>query len=356
MIRALVVDDSAFMRKAISMMLESDPDITVIDTARDGLEAVEKVASLRPDIVTMDVEMPRMDGLTALRQIMESNPVPVLMISSLTREGAEITIKALEAGAVDFIPKRNSSVSLAINQIRDDMLAKVHAITSKRAVARPRANAGPVRREPGIPLLNRFGALVIGTSTGGPYALQQVVPALPADFPLPILVVQHMPPHFTRSLADRLNSLSPLHVKEAENGDVVRAGQVILAQGGLHMHFEKRAGETRVRLDEDPESLHRPSVDEMFSSAAGIFDKPLLALMMTGMGRDGLEGCRLIKQRGGFVIAQDEATCVVYGMPRVVAEAGIVDIVRPLTDIAISIAGARPRNVASMPADVSSAI
>jgi two-component system, chemotaxis family, protein-glutamate methylesterase/glutaminase len=349
MIRALVVDDSAFMRKAISMMLESDPGITVVDTARDGLEAIEKVAALRPDIVTMDVEMPRMDGLTALRKIMASSPVPVLMISSLTREGAEVTIQALEAGAIDFIPKRNATVSLAINQIRDDLLAKVHAITSKRSAPRPRTDTVS-RRESGLPGLGRFGALVIGTSTGGPFALQQVVPELPADFPLPVLVVQHMPSHFTRSLAERLNSLSPLSVKEAENGDVVRAGQVILAQGGLHMHFERKSGQVRVRLEEDPETLHRPSVDEMFMSATDVFDKPLLAVLMTGMGRDGLEGCRLIKQRDGFIVAQDEATCVVYGMPRAVAEAGIVDAVRPLTGIA-SYLSSRPRTVPTAPAE-----
>jgi two-component system, chemotaxis family, protein-glutamate methylesterase/glutaminase len=338
MIRALVVDDSAFMRKAISMMLESDPGITVVDTARDGLEAIEKVAALKPDIVTMDVEMPRMDGLTAVRRIMQTMPVPILMISSLTREGAEVTIQALAAGALDFIPKKNSTVSLAINQIREDLLTKVHAITSRRpAPSRPRAEA---RREAGAVQPGRFDALVIGTSTGGPFALQQVLPALPAEFPLPVLVVQHMPPHFTRSLAERLDSLSPLNVKEASDGDVVRPGHVFIAQGGVHMHLDRKGSDVRIRTSDEPETLHRPSVDVMFSSAAKAFERPLLAVVMTGMGRDGLDGCRAIKEKGGYLVAQDEASCVVYGMPRAVAEAGLVDLVRPLTDIAGTIAPA----------------
>jgi two-component system, chemotaxis family, protein-glutamate methylesterase/glutaminase len=343
MIRALVVDDSAFMRKAISMMLESDPGITVIDTARDGIEAVEKVASLKPDIVTMDVEMPRMDGLTALRQIMASTPVPVLMISSLTREGAEVTIKALEAGALDFIPKRNATVSLAINQIRDDLLEKVHAISSRRSTP-PRPRPEP-RRESATLSLSRYGALVIGTSTGGPFALQQVIPALPKTFPLPVLVVQHMPPHFTRSLAERLDSLSALNVREASEGDRIEVGTVTVAQGGVHMHLTRKNGEVRVCLRTEPETLHRPSVDVMFRSAVDAFEKPLLAVVMTGMGRDGLESCKVIKERGGFLLTQDEASCVVYGMPRAVAEAGLADATRPLGDIA-SFLCASPARVA----------
>jgi two-component system, chemotaxis family, protein-glutamate methylesterase/glutaminase len=331
MIRVLVVDDSAFMRKAIAMMLESDPGITVIDTARDGQEAIDKVAALKPDVVTLDIEMPRMDGLTALRVIMEETPVPVLMISSLTKEGATATLAALEAGAVDFIPKESSTVSLAINQIRDDLIAKIRAIiASKRA--RPMA----VRSRPQVSSdlsLGNFGAVVIGTSTGGPFALQQVLPALPADFPVPVLVVQHMPPHFTRSLAERVNGKSPLEVCEATNGDVVRAGKVYIAEGGKHMLFDRDGDTIRIRTSETPETLHRPSVDVMFNAALDVFDKPLAAVIMTGMGRDGLDGSTAIRDKGGYVISQDEASSVVYGMPRAVADAGVVDRVLSLEEI-----------------------
>ena len=352
MIRVLVVDDSAFMRKAISMMLEEDADVQVVDTARDGLEAIDKVKRLRPDLVTMDIEMPRMDGITALKRIMAEHPVPVMMISSLTQEGAQATVEALQVGAVDFIPKQMSYVSLEITKIKADLIAKVKSIARSRsrmfrrtpsalgdrpsagiapapAIARPASAAGPPLRH------QAAGLLAIGVSTGGPFALQKVIPALPKDFPLPVVIVQHMPPHFTRSLADRLDTLSALRVAEAAPGMPVEPGTVLIAPGGRHLVFRPSKPGVIVATPEEPSNLlHRPSVDVMFQSACRAYGGKVLALMMTGMGKDGLEGAREIKQQGGKVVAQSEETCVVYGMPKVVVEAGLADAVLPLEDLA----------------------
>ena len=322
------------MRKTISMMLEGDPEIEVVDTARDGLEACDKVAELRPDVVTLDIEMPRMDGLTALRKIMASTPVPVLMVSSLTREGAAATMEALQAGALDFVPKDSSGAMLAINQIREELVSKVKAVArSKHVLARHQTLAPPSRPRNRLRLSNHR-VMLIGTSTGGPFALQQVVPRLPEDFPLPVLSVQHMPPHFTRSLAERLNSISPLDVREAAEGDHVRAGEVLIAPGGRHMTFERRGEDIIVHTPSVPETLHRPSVDVMFDSACQVIGGRPLGVVMTGMGRDGREGSRTIKERGGTVIAQDEQSSVVFGMPRAVIEAGLADAVASLDAIA----------------------
>ncbi|BBM68956.1 protein-glutamate methylesterase/protein-glutamine glutaminase [Rhodothermus marinus] len=334
MIRVLIVDDSAFMRKALSIMLEGDPEVEVVGTARDGLEAIEKVRELKPDIVTLDVEMPRMDGLTALRRIMREHPVPVIMVSSLTQEGAQATIEALEAGAVDFIPKQHSYVSIEISRIRAELLEKIKTIARTRPLPTRRRSAAPGTEALPAFRFREARAIAIGVSTGGPRALQQVIPALPADLPVPVLIVQHMPPHFTRSLAERLNSLSPLTVVEAEEGMPLEPGRVFLAPGGRHLVLERRNGHVPViRTPVEPATLHRPSVDVMFQSVCQAFGGKVLAVVMTGMGRDGLEGARLIKQHGGKVITQDEATCVVYGMPRAVAEAGLSDAVLPLEQI-----------------------
>lgn len=334
MIRVLIVDDSAFMRKALSIMLESDPEIEVAGTARDGLEAIEKVHTLKPDIVTLDIEMPRMDGLTALRRIMREHPVPVIMVSSLTQEGAQATIEALEAGAVDFIPKQHSYVSIEISRIRAELLEKIKTIARTRPLlTRRRISEATPATLPSF-RFREARAIAIGVSTGGPRALQQVIPTLPADLPVPVLIVQHMPPHFTRSLAERLNALSMLTVVEAEEGMLLEAGHVFLAPGGRHLILEQRNGYVpHIRTPAEPVTLHRPSVDIMFQSVCQTFNGKVLAVVMTGMGRDGLEGARLIKQHGGKVITQDESTCVVYGMPRAVAEAGLSDAVLPLEQI-----------------------
>ena len=354
MIRVLVVDDSAFMRKAISMMLEEDAEVRVVDTARDGLEAIEKVKRLRPDLVTMDIEMPRMDGITALKRIMQEHPVPVMMISSLTQQGAKATIEAMHAGAVDFIPKQMSYVSLEISKIKEELLAKVKTIARSRSrlfrrhEPTARGGATPVATVPHgrptafsqTPPLRFHGArlVAIGVSTGGPFALQKVIPAVPADFALPVVVVQHMPPHFTRSLAERLDAMSALRVVEAAPSMRVEPGTVLIAPGGRHLTFRASKLGVIVATPEEPSNLlHRPSVDVMFDSACKVYGGKVLATVMTGMGKDGLQGAEHIKQFGGKVLAQNEATCVVYGMPKAVVDAGITDAVLPLDDLAAAL-------------------
>lgn len=357
MINVLVVDDSAFMRKALSMMLERDPDVRVIDTARDGQQALEKIAALDPDVVTMDIEMPRMDGLTALGRIMDEMPRPVLMVSSLTREGADATVKAMEAGAVGFLPKQRSRVSLKITEIEDELISRIKAAARSNVRAlRRRDGAGRRsrrRRSDAALSFRRAALLAIGISTGGPFALQHVIPALPADLPVPVAIVQHMPPHFTRSLAERLNANSPLEVVEAEAGMPLEAGKVIIAAGGRHLTFRSGACSTIVKTPTEPsDTLHCPSVDVMMTSANRHFGGRVLGVIMTGMGKDGLKGATAIKKHGGRIVAQDEDSCVVYGMPRAVVEAGLADCVLPLDDLAPALAkavGATPSTAAPAP-------
>ena len=340
-INVVVIDDSAFMRKSISLMLESDPGIKVVATARDGQDGINKIREFRPDIVTLDIEMPVMDGLSALRIIMKEIPLPVIMISSLTSEGTQATLDALNLGAVDFIPKELSYVSVDIKKIREELISKVKAIVRSRPprlrlVGAPLRPLDPGQSRWGIPVGagNDLKAVVLGVSTGGPYALLQTIPKLPVDFPLGIAVVQHMPPRFTKSLAERLDSLSSLNVKEAEDGDILKPGVVLLAPGGRHLTFRRRGGCVAATIGSEPaNSVYKPCADVMMTSAVEAFNGPLLGIIMTGMGKDGLEGLRRIKQKGGFVIAQDEDSCVVYGMPRAAVEAGVADAVLPLAEI-----------------------
>ncbi len=342
-VRVLVVDDSAFMRKAISMMIEDDPSIEVIGTARDGIEAIEKVKSLKPDLMTLDVEMPRMDGITALKKIMKDTPLPVLMVSSLTAEGARVTIDALSAGAVDFIPKQLSYMSLDITKIKDDLISKIKAITRNRNRVYSRTLTNVTAAQGGLTALRLPGiqAVTIGISTGGPFSLQKVIPSLPDNFPLPVAIVQHMPPHFTKSLAERLDSISRLEVYEAEDGMEFTSGKVYIAPGGLHMKFRRSGAIVELDISKEPDdTLHRPSVDVMFSSAFQMFGGKILATVMTGMGHDGLQGAKLIREAGGKVIAQDEESCVVYGMPKAIVDAELADAVVPLDKIASMISGA----------------
>lgn len=348
MITVLVVDDSAFMRKALSMMMERDPEVRVVDTARDGQQALEKVHELDPDVVTMDVEMPRMDGLTALRHIMDEAPRPVLMISSLTREGAASTVEAMEAGAVGFIPKQRSRISLKITEIEQELIKRIKSAARSNlrafqhtAGARPSSRPSSRGRMASRLSFRQAEIIVIGVSTGGPFALQHVIPALPADLSVPVAVVQHMPPHFTRSLADRLDAKSALQVTEAEDGMAVEPGRVIIAAGGRHLVFRSGARGVIAKTPEEPtDTLHCPSVNVMFTSANEQYDGRVLGLVMTGMGKDGLEGATAIKERGGRLMAQDEATSVVYGMPRAVTEADLVDCVLPMEELAGALAAA----------------
>jgi len=353
----LVVDDSAFMRKAITMMLESDPMVKVIGSARNGEEGVAKVRQLKPDLVTMDVEMPIMDGLTALRHIMDSNPVPVMMVSSITTDGAAATLDALELGAVDFIPKQMSYVSLDIVKIKDDLLAKIKDIVARKHIlmARHRTRrsfvkaagvAGAAQPRPGAPAQvsgyakppkrnHRMELIAIGSSTGGPPALQAVIPLLPRNLPVGIIISQHMPPMFTKSLAERLNSVSQLQVREAVDGDPIEAGTVLIAPGGQHITAKRYGGRLRAVVSSEPaDTLYKPCVDVMMQSVAQVTGKSSLAVILTGMGSNGLIGSRAIKQQGGVVIAQNEETCVVYGMPRAVVEAKVADHIAPIEHVA----------------------
>ncbi len=345
LINVLVVDDSAFMRKSLSLLLESDPQIKVIDTAIDGLMAIEKIKKLKPDIVTLDIEMPRMDGITALGRIMKECPTPVLMVSSLTLEGADVTLKALELGAVDFIPKEMSFVSVAISSIKDELVNKVKTIHQSKTVRSRLKNLNfpdtksttiskTIRVEKKLPMLN-YKALALGVSTGGPISLQKVVPFLSRKMNIPIFIVQHMPPKFTASLADRLNGLSELEVKEASHNEIVRNGVVYVAPGGFHMTLKKdRMNNVLINISDKPDNiLHRPSVDVMVDSVISIYGKHTLGVIMTGMGKDGLASIKKLIASGGYCIAQDEESSVVYGMPRAIVDNGLASVIASLEDI-----------------------
>lgn len=342
MVKVLIVDDSAFMRNAISSMLSSDKDIVIVGTARDGIEAIEKIATLKPDVVTMDVEMPKMDGITALKHIMQKNPLPVIMVSSLTSEGAKVTLEALELGAVDFIPKNLSDLSINIVKIKDLLIEKIKHIGKKDtlklllkkkvATSKPDFTRYVVSRSHGD---RRIGIVAIGTSTGGPGALQQIIPQLPKDFPVPVVIAQHMPPNFTKPFSERLNQLSNITVKEADEGDTLKPGLVLVAPGRGHMRLKRLRGiETVVNISEaKDEFIYRPSVDALTLSVAELYPGRALGVMLTGMGNDGLKGFIAIKKAGGRIFAQDEKTCIVFGMPKAVIDAGIADKVLPLEEI-----------------------
>jgi two-component system chemotaxis response regulator CheB len=344
-IRVVIVDDSAFMRKSLAMMLESDDSISIVGTARDGMEGYELVKKENPDIVTLDIEMPRMDGLTALKKIMKDCPTSVLMVSSLTTEGADATLKALEYGAVDFISKEMSFVSINISKIKEELIRKVKSIAlHKRSVDRIKRIQSNLTKKTivtesgsyskSIPVMD-YRAIAIGISTGGPLSLQKVIPKLSGAIKVPIFIVQHMPPHFTKSLAERLNSLSELEVKEAADGDKVENGHVYIAPGGFHMFVKNGTGSLpMIKISEMPsDTLHRPSVDVMVDSVVDYYGKRTLGIIMTGMGKDGFNGISKLKGLGGTCIAQNEESCVVYGMPKAIVDAGYADAVLSLEEI-----------------------
>ncbi len=346
MVKLLIVDDSAFMRNALSTMLSSDPEIKIVGTARDGLEAIEKIESLKPDIVTMDVEMPRMDGIAALRHIMETNPLPVIMVSSIATEGAKVTLDALDLGAVDFIPKNLSELSINIVKIKEILIDKIKHIARKGLVkkqvrppgraAAPRMSELPTHMPLRTTGERRVGILSIGTSTGGPKALQEIIPRLPKEFPAPIVIAQHMPPNFTGPFAERLNQLSRIEVREAKEGELLKPGVALIAPGWGHMRVKRVRGiETVVTISENKEDfIYRPSVDALRGSVAEYFPGRALGVILTGMGNDGLKGMISLKKTGGRIFAQDEESCVVYGMPKAVVDAGIADKVLSLEEMA----------------------
>ncbi len=340
-IRVLVVDDSILVRKIISDMLESDPAIVVAGTAKNGREAIDRTVELDPDVITMDIEMPVMDGLAALKTIIEKHPRPVIMMSVLTQHGAEATFKALEYGAVDFVPKPSSVLSLSVDEIKDLLIGKVKSVYKSKV-----SSASETERIRRISIVGRgiipdFDSksssnkiVGIGTSTGGPSALLTIFKNLPRNFPSSILVVQHMPEGFTRAFSERLNSVSHLSVKEAEDGDRVMPGCGFVAPGNSHIALETRHAGMVIRVfDGEKVSGHRPSIDVLFNSLAENVGKNTVGVIMTGMGRDGADGIYEIRKRGGRTVAQNEETSVVFGMNRVAVQKGAIEDVVPLDDI-----------------------
>jgi len=328
-IRVLVVDDSGFFRRRVSEILSADPALEVVGQTANGEEAIEQAAKLRPDVITMDIEMPVLDGISATRRIMARTPVPIIMFSSLTTEGAKATLDALDAGAVDFLPKRFEDIAsdreearrLLCQRVRD-LGRKGRAGIRKPVAARPPVTARPAAKRAASGPIH---LLAIGTSIGGPVALQKVLTRLPANFPAPILLIQHMPGTFTPAFAKRLDQQCAIRVREAADGDRLEPGLALLAPGGRQMLLDGRPGQTIVRIGDDPGQTYKPSVDLTFTSLAKIHPRDTLAVVLTGMGADGAKGARLLHERGSRVWAQDEASCVVYGMPAAVVEAGIAE-------------------------------
>lgn len=380
-IRVLVVDDSSFFRRRVSEMINQDPELEVIGTAVNGKEAVEMAARLRPQVITMDIEMPIMDGISAVKGIMAASPIPILMFSSLTHAGASATLDALEAGALDFLPKRfediatNKASAITVLQQKIKTLGRRRLLGSRpahsdRALLKERpvshlnkgtslnetlddhsltastngphaqgeqkalVTSGRVKRASG----KAYKLVIIGTSTGGPVALQKVLMPFPANYPYPILLIQHMPAAFTPAFANRLNSLCRIEVKQAENEELLRPGCAYLAPGGLQMMLDRGGPFGRIKLHVGkPELNYKPSVDISFASASKLMAGKTLAVVLTGMGADGREGARMLKNTGATIWAQDEASCVVYGMPQAVVKAGLATKVLPIEDMAAAI-------------------
>lgn len=357
-VRVLVVDDSGFFRRRVTEMLEADPMLKVVGTANNGKEAIEQAKLLKPDVITMDIEMPELDGISATRQIMQVSPTRIIMFSSLTTEGAKATLDALEAGALDFLPKRFEDISNDRNEAKRLLCERVKSIAQQRVnvamAAKPilkstistagKAPAGSqrdsIRKTEAAPITTRGGIklVAIGTSTGGPVALQEVLIKLPANFPVPILMVQHMPASFTPAFAQRLNEQCNISIKEAASGDILKPGHAYLAPGGKQMSVKKQGADVVIEITEsDPSLTYKPSVDVTFSSIAKLFPAQTLAVILTGMGADGREGSKELHKSGSKIWAQDEHSCVVYGMPAAVTEAGITERVFNIKDMGNSI-------------------
>ena len=335
-IRVLIVDDSALIRHAVTKYLNEYEGIEVVGTARDGEDALKRIPKLQPDVVVLDVEMPRMDGLTALRIIITQWSIPVIMLSALTKEGASTTIRALMRGAVDFVAKPDikTNIQSVIEELSHKIKAAVltsptHAALDVPTQSTPETVTEPIRQGP-QPLQRGDRLIIVGTSTGGPRALREILPQFPATMPAAMLIVQHMPVGFTHTLAQSLNTISALTIHEATNGDRLARGLALMAAGGQHLRVQNR----RVHLDESPPRNHvRPSVDVTIETAVKFFGASIIGVILTGMGEDGKAGAKLIKDAGGYVIVESESTSVVYGMPGSVAKAGLADQILPLPKI-----------------------
>jgi len=364
--KVLVVDDSSFFRRRVTDILNKDPQLEVIDVAVNGQEAVDKAVSLKPDVITMDIEMPVLNGIAAVKKIMAQSPTAILMFSSLTHQGAKSTLDALEAGALDFLPKKfseiaqNSDEAGSLLRQRVAQLAKKggvskrsmltnrsplkrssNAITTRKSIASPTSSIRDRKSESVLKTASgkSYSLLAIGTSTGGPVALQKILTQFPQDFPLPIIMIQHMPATFTHAFASRLNSLCKINVKEACDGDILKPGCAYLAPGGRQMIIAGTENAAKIKIIDDNSAkiTFKPSVDVSFGSAAKIFGGNVLGVILTGMGADGREGSRMLKAKGATIWAQDEQSCVVYGMPQAVTVAGISQLSLPLESVASSI-------------------
>lgn len=346
MIRVLVVDDSIFMRNIIADMISENKSIEIVGRAKNGQEAVEMNLKLKPDVITMDVEMPIMNGLEALKRIMSDRPTKVIMVSSLTTEGAKETIEALNSGAYDFVSKPSGQISLDIRKVKEELTAKILSsveanikILKENSIESGIDNSKIklkkfIKEQESKPFSDKERVVAIGISTGGPKALQTIIPMFPENIDAAVLVVQHMPPKFTKSLADRLDVLSNVKVKEAEDGDVIKKGVVFIAPGDYHMTVSDERGIKYIRLNQNPPCTgHRPSANVMFDSVAESYGKNAIGVIMTGMGGDGAEKLKKLREFGGRTIGQDKDSCVVYGMPRVAAEMGAVEFVEELEKI-----------------------
>lgn len=348
-VRAVVVDDSAFMRKAISDMIESEPGFEVIAKLRDGCDLIEKVDELNPDIITLDIHMKNIDGLATLKELKKRNKsYPIIMVSSATVEGSKITLECLENGAISFITKPSGSISLDIEKVKNDLIEEIKAIVGDKKCCLPAQRIKKDNKEiieekkpekiitqPVISKSDfksrRIDAIVIGTSTGGPKSLPQVLKKLPDNLNIPVFVVQHMPPHFTKVFAERLDKICPMKVIEAENGMEVKPNTIYIAPGGEHMTIDIRH---QIKFIEDPPIWGvKPAADKLFISASKVYNSNLIGVILTGMGRDGADGLRHIKDNGGITISEHQSTCVIYGMPKAAFETGKIDLVLPLDEI-----------------------
>ena len=350
MVKVLVVDDSAFVRRSLTTIMEKDKDIKIVATATNGEEAVAKAKQYDPDVITMDVEMPKMNGLQALERIMKESPCPVMMVSSLTSEGADTTLRALDLGALDFMPKLNSS-ALDTARLEAELPAKLKALARRKAFLRlkfrnvlggtavpPPAAGAPLPRPVSRVGVGPFDLVAIGVSTGGPPAVQKVLSALPGNFPVPILIAQHMPASFTGPFATRLDGLCALTVKEAEPAERVKPAHAYICPGGKHLRLENRGGTMTAVVTEEPkEALYKPSANVLMETVGNTLGRRALCVMLTGMGNDGLEGTKVLKGKGGWAIAQNEASCVVYGMPKAIVDNNLADEIVDINDMTATI-------------------